>query len=362
MEENRLEKLDEERINRLTKLFRGAGILCAIIHILLCNTFYVLEIKPLFIFNVCSVIIYLFSIGMLKASTIKISMRIAYSEMILHSIVSVAVIGWSTGFALYIIAMIPVSFYIFYISSKKSFEAYGHSILAIIAFFAIRIMAYEKAPISPITDSHIEKLIYIYNGVITCGIILVSTIIFVSEIYRGQRELEEKNELLTKIASSDALTGIMNRRSMGTYLKEAHKLYEEEGDVYFIAIGDIDNFKNVNDTYGHDCGDEVIIMIADIISKGMDEESECSRWGGEEFLILMEDVNEIEAQEKIENIRKQIDEMVHTYKKQDVKITMTFGISMITKRYTLDDVIVAADNNLYEGKELGKNRVIFRNI
>ena len=149
-------------------------------------------------------------------------------------------------------------------------------------------------------------------------------------------------------ANKDRLTNLYNRHYMMERLKEAH----EDDGVYGIAMIDIDDFKSINDRYGHAAGDEVLISVARAIEYAC-KDCVVSRWGGEEFLVLMSADTSI-----LETLRKNVEAMTVTYEGNEIKLTLTSGFELKDKSITIDNWIAAADEKLYQGKNSGKNKVV----
>lgn len=212
----------------------------------------------------------------------------------------------------------------------------------------------------------------------TRGIIdsLSSTREFLEKVAGGDLEceidkglLERKDEIgemgrfaqmlqksIIKLIGTDALTGLYNRRSCNEVLEKAIEEYRTDGTEFSVIIGDIDNFKRYNDTYGHLAGDQVLKSISQCMQEYMQGKGIVSRWGGEEFLIIYkgkEPVAETEA--LLEQIRSR--EIV--YREQIMKLTVTFGISRCREDDTLETMTKRADDRLYYGKTHGKNQVVY---
>ncbi len=132
---------------------------------------------------------------------------------------------------------------------------------------------------------------------------------------------------------------------------------------YFcIAFCDIDNFKRINDSYGHDCGDEVLRHIARMIKKEMQGCSIC-RWGGEEMIILMKDYDLAVAKEKMEYLRKHVETNPTVFYNKRVPATITIGLEENKDIYnTPEDIIKVADERMYYGKQHGKNILVYTDV
>lgn len=168
---------------------------------------------------------------------------------------------------------------------------------------------------------------------------------------------------LVELVDKDGLTGIDNRRSGEKLLKEVCKSKEEEGVDFCVVLGDIDYFKRVNDTYGHACGDRVLVEIAKIMQNGMKGKGFVCRWGGEEFLLVYRDYQLEKAVAELEKLLQKIREKEIEYEEERIHITMTFGIVQGTMdpmdtMDTLDSMLSEADQKLYFGKQNGRNQIV----
>lgn len=157
-----------------------------------------------------------------------------------------------------------------------------------------------------------------------------------------KRLIEERN-YLSEIVNIDALTGLNNKR-----------ILEHIREYSSVVMCDIDNFKNINDTLGHDTGDLVIKNIAKILKESTRSKDYICRFGGDEFLIAFVDCSDEIVYKRIQEIREKVTKNVKFSSFGD--ITMSFGISS-SKNEPLDVLIKEADIALYESKNLGKNRI-----
>lgn len=160
------------------------------------------------------------------------------------------------------------------------------------------------------------------------------------------------------LMGTDPLTGLYNRRAGRQNLKKLWEKAHSDLSVFSIVIGDIDHFKNINDQYGHDVGDTVLIGVSKIIRKHMNEESFAIRWGGEEFLLGLELPRE-ETEAIVKEIAKEIKrEAFFAADKSAFHLSMTFGIAYFAGQENIDSVIKLADDNLYKGKNQGRDCIV----
>ena len=182
---------------------------------------------------------------------------------------------------------------------------------------------------------------------------------FSAQYLSTEHKLYQYNKKLKQIAGMDPLTQLMNRRSAMEELNNIVDNYEANGQPVSLAIGDIDFFKKVNDTYGHDCGDYVLKSLSMMFSETMKEQGLVARWGGEEFLFVFDSKNGDDAVVVLNRLREKIEKTELNFNSVTFNVTMTFGLEEYSGNHGLDDCIKNADNKLYMGKEGGRNKVVF---
>lgn len=185
------------------------------------------------------------------------------------------------------------------------------------------------------------------------------------ELTKIRKELEEKNKKLSEayenleiIATIDPLTKLLNRRQITKKLEEEQIRFERNNIAFSIIIADIDFFKKVNDAYGHNCGDFILKSVSDILKGTSRKQDSVSRWGGEEFLLLLPETNVEGAVVLAEKLRSKIENFNFDTGEFQLKITLTFGINVYDKIQNIDSFISKADNALYQGKQEGRNCVV----
>ncbi len=169
------------------------------------------------------------------------------------------------------------------------------------------------------------------------------------------KNLNDKNEYM---ANYDQLTGLPNRRFLYKKLEESIVLANNNEAAFFIGIMDIDNFKDINDEYGHLCGDKALKSISKTVIKTIRKKDIVGRWGGEEFLIILSDTNLKDGYDTMERIRDNISKMNLECDGLNMLMTVTIGCSKYVRGLSLDEIIKNADKLLYQGKETGKNIVV----
>jgi len=172
-----------------------------------------------------------------------------------------------------------------------------------------------------------------------------------------REDIDLKLKELGQFAYLDVLTAIPNRRYLEETLQEWLQPNNRRDLNCAVAMGDIDFFKNVNDKHGHDAGDLVLKKVATTLRKNLRSADIVGRWGGEEFLILLYNVNRLQLSAKLESLRKAIEAGEVEYNGVFIKVTMSFGCTMPRKEDTPTTIVARADEFLYKSKREGRNRV-----
>lgn len=175
---------------------------------------------------------------------------------------------------------------------------------------------------------------------------------------RQSEELHTKARELEMLSRTDPLTGMYNRRYIIEKMEEERTRFRRYGKRFSLVIVDIDFFKRVNDAWGHDCGDYVLVEAAMQIKRMLREQDCLARWGGEEFLLMLPETDAAGAEVLADRLRASMEERVFEYRKKHISITLTMGICEYGEGLTIDDAIMKADNALYEGKNRGRNCVV----
>lgn len=174
-------------------------------------------------------------------------------------------------------------------------------------------------------------------------------------------QLEKRATLqqqLEQLAQKDPLTNLYNRRRMDELLSLEVARTKRNKRPFCLILCDIDHFKNVNDTFGHEAGDEVICAVADILQTFLREQDTVARWGGEEFLVMLPDTQLDQAEKVANKIRVLCENHLVSYADKSIQFTLTFGIDEYDGSKDIKATIAAADDALYQGKNQGRNVVV----
>ncbi|MGB8453321.1 MAG: diguanylate cyclase [Anaerocolumna sp.] len=171
-----------------------------------------------------------------------------------------------------------------------------------------------------------------------------------------QRELQFLMQELKEMAVTDYLTKLYNRR----YFMDRLQIFVTQYDInIFLILFDIDNFKKINDTYGHNAGDIVLVTVSNILRLLLREEDILSRWGGEEFMICLPDINEDKAVDFANKLRREVSKYNFNCDNNAFQCTITGGIIQYDRGISPEKNFTTVDQALYLGKSSGKNRCIY---
>lgn len=171
------------------------------------------------------------------------------------------------------------------------------------------------------------------------------------------RYLIEMQKSLQKLVEQDILTELYNRRSGEKLLRQSCEHYRQDGTPFCVAIGDVDHFKNVNDTYGHECGDVALAEISARIKEHMKGRGFVARWGGEEMLLVYDGVHLEKAAAYMQELQEVIRTEPVVYGDAKLSITMTFGLTE-GNGDKIEHIVRNADEKMYQGKTSGRDRVV----
>lgn len=359
---NLMDMLNGKRVLSDRIKYRFICYALAFVHVAITVRFFSLNYTILYIYNFLSIIFYLV-IGTIlpKRGSYYATYLCSFCEILFHSSFATLLAGWEWGYMIYILALIPVAFYLAYSTpqfGRSAAKPFLFSFIAMCVFILTRVFSVYIEPIYT-WRKYDRNLTIAYNLNVGLAFLMLIyfSVLFTIEIRRNEIQLESQNKILKAVSSKDPLTGLLNRRSMDVHLTEAVNTAKTKGKLFSVIIGDIDDFKKVNDTYGHNVGDDVLINVSNIICSQIPEDAVVCRWGGEEILILIHEKSDI-ASSIAENIRKVIGTSETQSKDTTIQITMTFGIAEYMPGLSITKLISIADDNLYKGKNDGKDRVV----
>lgn len=189
------------------------------------------------------------------------------------------------------------------------------------------------------------------------------TIIFLSAFYELSREqsyahVEKLRDEFENQALHDQLTKLPNRRHIKEQLKHEYQRTVRSKESFSILLADVDRFKQINDQYGHDAGDQVLCSLSKRFKRSIRKQDLVARWGGEEFLFMLPTTQAKDAEDVANKIRDAVAAQPIWQNQRPVKVTISIGVAEITHKDSIDQAINLADKRLYVAKQEGRNKVV----
>ncbi|PWF54711.1 GGDEF domain-containing protein [Massilia glaciei] len=267
-----------------------------------------------------------------------------WAEVLGHAALGTLMVGWDSGFHYYLLMFIPGIF----VSTRGA-----KAVLVVFAlwsfYVALNATSYFVAPIEPLQPVALVVLRY-FNISVVFAMFSYLTWYYFGAIVAAQKRL-------SALAMTDPLTGLYNRR----YIMElaGYEAVQQKRLLTNLAvlIVDIDFFKAVNDSHGHEAGDSVIVAVGEVLKSSIREQDSAARWSGEEFLIVLPDTNLDAAAMVAERIRANVAALAIPHGAGTLEATVTLGVASYRLGETIGATIARADAALYKGKNGGRDRV-----
>lgn len=308
--------------------------------------FWIFDIDFLCALNAVSAIVWTFAIVLNFRGYHAEAILLMCAEMVVSVSATVALLGLDSGFQVY---LWPLACLAVINPGLKQLTAatIGFSFILLIVLLKY---FFTDVPNHAQLVEHIDTL-YIVNTVIAGAPLILGMF--------SIRQINEKQErILTDLATVDELTGLYNRRYGNSYLKKKHHQVTASGGFEgCVVIGDIDHFKSINDKHGHDVGDRVLRVISSRLERSFRETDVICRWGGEEFLVILDEANSDKARRIVDRIRQELSKSIEINESLFLTVTMSFGLASTLETQSPKDLIKMADENLYRAKNNGRNCV-----
>jgi diguanylate cyclase (GGDEF)-like protein len=299
--------------------------------------------------NLFSAGLYVLIYRLLKRRHNRLAVTLIWAEVFGHATIGTLLSGWNSGYFVYLLMFVPT----IAISMPRR-----RALVLIVCLWAyvvaLMILGATLPPLAPIGHAALLFL-QAYNVTVLIGMVTYFTLMY-------RRLAIAAEQKLKRLATTDPLTGLLNRRS--TIELAARSVATERGGSggLSLILVDIDHFKLINDRFGHKSGDAILTAVAAELSTLIRAQDSLARWGGEEFLVVLPDTP-IEGaaelatrfQEHFAAFRPQVDET-------RISISLTMGISTLTRGESFDAAVARADQALYRGKDEGRNRIILDTV
>ncbi len=328
-------------------LLMGIGVIAGLTHVAFCALFFWAGVTHLAWINVGSILSYGVVFALAHRGAIDKAWALTILEVLGHAILAVAMIGWDTGFHYYILLVIPVAV----ISSIRPVSLKGATVLGVMmTYLALDVAFRHTGPARELTPAVVDGLHY-FNVVGVMAILIFLAGYYYYLINRATHSLQE-------LASVDPLTQLLNRRAISEVIRHQVASRSTSGANLAFVLCDLDHFKVINDTRGHDAGDQVLRAVSAILRQALRDGDSIARWGGEEFLVVLPGTDSTHARRLAERLRQEVAALRITHGDTSFGVTMTLGVASLLPGESSEQAIARADTALYDGKREGRDRVV----
>lgn len=348
------QEVDRETDHRYLGMLNYGIRVALILHFLFIFLFAWGGIKTLAIFNIFSSALYIICYFLARRGCNNILLNGLYAlEIPVHAVLATVYVGWRGGFHSYIL-MLAVIFNLKKMSLGAKMAITGWLCLTYILLYYFLRSADPLVEVEPL----FLQTCSIGNIVGTFIVLSLLAHYYSSEASKIEEKLKKSNSELELLVTTDHLTKILNRRSILERISNEIAIFERYGKPFSLIMADIDSFKGINDRYGHECGDFVLVAVSKLINNALRKCDSLARWGGEEFLVLLPETDLEAGIMTAERIRETVEREVYIFKGNKLPVTITLGVSAYNAGMGISGCVNEADKAMYQGKQKGKNCVV----
>lgn len=338
------------RFSVVMKNFSVISLVCIVFYAILFAIFSVWQM--VLVCGICA----LLWVGILlinRQGLIQVAFLVGVINSTVFALLTTWLLGWSSGFFFMALLIIPIIFHNSYWNQTIKIIL-AAAILAVI--MGLFILSWQNASLW-LLDEKFLKLLAAINLVFTIVVLAITGHFFETSASDAEKALIQANKKLAGLATTDPVTNLVNRRIILSRIEQEKNRMERGSKPFTLIMVDVDNFKQVNDEYGHSGGDFVLVNLAEAISLTLRKQDEVARWGGDEFLIMLPETDVEGGIIVAEKIRAKIIETPFVYRELEIPVTITLGVGACEPGSGVGSCIRKADQALYAGKLAGKNRV-----
>lgn len=294
--------------------------------------------------NLVGVALYAGAYALLGRRRNTLAVSLVWLEVLLHSALGSLLIGWDSGFHYFLLMFIPA----IVVGAERRWAV--PMVCALLAFYlGLHAVCQALGPLSPLQPWALQ-LAQAVNVVIIFGMFYAMAAFYRAMVIKAERRL-------LAAATTDPLTGLANRSQFQLRALTELSHGRRRGEPTTLVLADVDFFKRINDEFGHEAGDKVLVRLAALMRESLREVDVLARWGGEEFLALLPSIDSAAAGQVAERLRQAVAAVHIDIGGRTVQVTMSFGIAEVADPVDLKPATVRADLALYRSKREGRNRV-----
>lgn len=338
-------RIDPENY-RIYLVVKYIGYLAIPVHVVYLPLCFALGLYPFGYYNVFSMVAWPLALMLNHNGRHQRAIDLITTEIVGFTTIGVYSLGWESGFQTLLMPLIAFVMLNHRLRTRRT-------VLEALALVALYVGLYRFSVGRELTITSpavIEFVLYLNIGIVFAALCIVS--------YYFRKASITAEKRMEALATTDPLTGLANRIKLWDALEKARLRAELEQAPLVVALADVDHFKAINDTHGHDVGDAALREIALLLGKTLRENDLVGRWGGEEFLCLLPDTSLEAGLAVTERVRAAIETARVRSSDLELAVTITMGVAGLGAGESLAQCIKRADGALYRGKRSGRNRVV----
>ena len=341
--------LDTQRIavDRFWQVARKGQLLAIVLHVVFAIAGLLVNAMPLVWMQAATIACYSLAYVATLRGRVGVAVAIAWFDLLGHATLACWIVGVESGFQYYSWILLPLVF----TNVHRPIHVRAAIAVALSVFYVgVDWWLHSTTPLVSVAPEQLAVMRY-FN--IACYLLALGVI----AAAHGQTVVAAERRL-NQLASTDTLTGLLNRRRMTDRMQKEMTAARDEQRPVAVLLLDIDNFKSINDQFGHARGDAVIVAIGEILRANVRQQDLVARWGGEEFLVLQPDAVLDAARETAERVRRAVSQYLIRDELDPTPMTVTIGVAAWRGGESLEETIHRADAALYVGKHEGRDRVV----
>ncbi len=323
---------------------RRVTVMAAYVDVLLLVLFLAFDQPLLGWLNLVSITMYMLAYLALKRRRNALALALIWAEVVAHVALGTLMVGWESGFHYYLLMFIPA----------VAVGARGWMLAAELGalmgmYLGLHHWVVSHGALNPMQPLGLE-LVHAVNVMVVFAFAAYTARYYYGLVSRSEERLRHQ-------AATDPLTGLANRRHLLLQAELVAAQARRSGEPTGVVIADIDHFKRVNDTHGHDAGDAVLVHVARLLAANCREADLLARWGGEEFLLVLAGSDAEASRTLAERVRRLVADSPVAVGEVRLPVTLSFGVTVAQPHEGLDEAIARADRALYASKTAGRDRV-----
>lgn len=326
-------------------MVRRVTVVAGLVDLAFLALFLLLDSPLLAWINLLSLLIYALAWWLLGRRINSPALVLIWTEVLGHAALGSLLLGWDSGFHYYLLMFIPA----IVVGGGRRSTVPLLLLLLLLSYLGLHTLSCAVGALAPLEPLGLA-LVHGFNVVIVFAMAAYTAQFYNANVRRAERRLIE-------LATRDPLTGLCNRRNLVTLAGHEIARARRSGEPIALVMADIDRFKSINDRYGHEAGDQVILSASALLTRLCRGQDIVARWGGEEFLLLLPNTRLDAAGRLAERIRQALAETEVSIAGDALAVTISLGVTDWSTDEDLNAAIGRADRALYQSKRSGRDQV-----